>query len=57
MPAQAVYQVLVMTNVNKNKIFRIRGKFPTNGVRYFSLQSNNPEVGRREEGSWDLAIQ
>jgi len=37
--------VLVMLNVNENNIFRIRGKFPTKGVRYFSLQSNNPEVG------------
>jgi len=42
---QAVYQVLVMLNVNDNNIFRIRGTFPQQGVRYFSLQSNNVNVG------------
>jgi len=33
-----------MLNVNENHIFRIKGKFPTKGVKYFSLQSNNPSV-------------
>lgn len=33
-----------MLKVNKKKIFRIRGKFPSTGNRYFSLQANNPDV-------------
>lgn len=36
-----------MLNVNENNIFRIKGKFPTKGVKYFSLQSNNPEVRKK----------
>lgn len=42
---QAVYQVLVMLNVNDKNIFRVRGSFPEKGVKYFSLQSNNIDVG------------
>lgn len=39
-------QVLVMQNVDERSIFRIKGKFPTKGVRYFSLQSNNVALGQ-----------
>ena len=42
---QAVYQVLVMLGVNDNNIFRVRGTFPQDGVKYWSLQSNNVNVG------------
>jgi hypothetical protein len=31
-------QILVMQGVDSKAIFRIKGKFPTKGVRYFSLQ-------------------
>ncbi len=34
-----------MLKVTNKKIFRIKGAFPTDGVRYFSLQSNNVNVG------------
>ena len=43
--SHCVYQVLVMTKINEKRIFRIHGKFPSTGNRYFSLQSNNPKVG------------
>ena len=43
--SNCVYQVLVMTKVTEDRIFRVRAKFPTGGNRYFSLQSNNPKVG------------
>jgi hypothetical protein len=34
-----------MLNVNEKNIFRIKGTFPSQGVRYFSLQSNNAGIG------------
>lgn len=43
--SHCVYQVLVMSKVTEDRIFRIKAKFPTGGNRYFSLQSNNPKVG------------
>jgi hypothetical protein len=43
--SHCVYQVLVMTKVSEDRIFRVKAKFPTGGNRYFSLQSNNPKVG------------
>ena len=43
--SHCVYQVLVMTKVSEMRIFRIRGKYPTRGNRYFSLQSKDPKVG------------
>jgi hypothetical protein len=42
---QAIYQVLVMLKTTEKNIFRVRGSFPQEGVRYFSLQSNNVDVG------------
>jgi hypothetical protein len=41
---QAVYQVLVQQHLDKTRILRITGKFPTKGVKYFSFQSNNKDV-------------
>ncbi|GAB5032026.1 Hypothetical protein NocV09_00800010 [Nannochloropsis oceanica] len=43
--SHCVYQLLVMTKVTEDRIFRVKAKFPTGGNRYFSLQSNNPNVG------------
>jgi hypothetical protein len=41
---QAIYQVLVMRHIDETNIFRIKGRFLTNGVKYFSFQSNNKAV-------------
>lgn len=37
-------QVLVLQRIGELNIFRIKGKFPTKGTRYFSFQSNNKDV-------------
>lgn len=42
---QPPQQILVMQGVDDKAIFRIKGKYPTKGVKYFSLQSNNVALG------------
>lgn len=36
--------MLVLQHIDEINIFRIKGRFPTKGTRYFSFQSNNKDV-------------